>query len=1471
MMSNSTIAVHTARTLGIDESPTLPADPTATIPGTDMNEPSELARTLPRPKKFDSQAVDAGRARLLANMFGVAAESKDPIPELDGYEILGELGRGGMGVVHAARDIRLDRKVAIKQLSSRPVPAEQLDGGRSEHQRRLVREALAMAKLSHPNVVPIYQIGERGGSTFIVMEHVEGQTLRSWQQTARSHDEVLAVYKAAARGLIAAHQKQLVHRDFKPDNVMIGDDGRVRVMDFGLASVISQRVEQEGGFDVDASERSAPLTRTGTLLGTPAYMSPEQLETQPADAASDQFSFCVALYEALYGERPFAGGTLGALRLALTSGVIREPPAGSSVPEWLRELVCRGLAPKPEGRFGSMQALLDALVEGELGHEAQPREPPEYVFVHHDGSDKQAVVRLCESLLDHGVRPWLDIWELSESRPSPGKPVPSRADWAAEDARAQRDGALAEAPAVIVCSGQGSPTDAVLAARVDRDPASVRVVDLAALDEAHGTEAVLELARLVGIDHARDGWLEHEAARLGIAPEELSPYRGLEAFREQDARWMFGRDEEIAGLLELIRADQTRFLTLIGASGSGKSSLLMAGVCPMLRHGVLGDGIKWSIAHLRPGPRPCEALAHALVSLDIGADMIADKEQIERLRSELLAGQDALRLFMADRERGRVLLVIDQLEELFTEADLGATRESSEALPGEGLAFVQNLLEATQKLAGVDGKLWIAATLRADFVQRGLEIPELARALKIGTYFALPPMQEAQIRSAIERPAARVGYRVEGKLVDKLVAAAAHQAGRLPLLQHVLRELWARRDAQRRLLTDAAYAETGGLEGAIAVAAERALDDLRGQLGASGELATRRLMTRLVHLADRTAEDTRRRVELAELGEDATTRQVLEAFVRHARVLVAAEVDGIETVEIAHEALLREWKTLARWLDADREALKLRQELARDAVHRRSASTREYLWGRARVEEAQRVLAASVVELNDAEREFLAASERSSRRRRRWTRAVVAALLATAVVVVVVVSGKNTQLAQQKRESDQQRQAADVARTGAEQAEARAVDEQGRAQEQRSRAEQAKTQAEKSQKENERSVRQMFEVALRPLTEQLIERRESVGVVQVNRDWTPLLRRSEHVLVAASLGDSVRIVVAGHEAVLSEVDSEGRSLFLEITAQWLLADQARRKIAIVTQQPGDYRRLEVLERNLLRLSHRVEICSSLTADAALDEVGMLVLDNRWTPAFTAEELAAIEAFVRRGGGVLAVGIGRSWLDGGHGLDDYPMNAALAPFGARWSDALVSPEALEEREIEAIVRFESSLVVDVNLYTRSGEREEYYTTLAAGDALELLTEIGREWVVRSSVDGRQIDAVVIEDAEQTLRIGAGVAKTRSKPKSASPPTAAAQPDVAPGQLPNEVLSEDDMRAGKDEAKRAAKACGEQLRTLLSEATVRVKVDRDGKVTDVVMLPPAKGTQAAACIEEAVRKLSFARSRAGAEATWTLALY
>jgi tetratricopeptide (TPR) repeat protein len=280
---------------------------------------------------------------------------------IDRYVVLSKLGAGAMGVVHAAYDPQLDRKVAIKLLKSL--------GPSSEVARtRLQREAQALAKLDHRNVVSVHDVGVHDGELFVAMELVVGRTLREWMQatkTPRPWREVVQVLSEAGRGLAAAHGANLVHRDFKPDNVMIGDDGRVRVMDFGLARIqtdaahsVSTDSNPELAFD---GEPSDTLTRTGLLMGTPAYMSPEQLGGRVADARSDQFSFCVSLYEALYGERPFRGDTLMMLVGALERGEIATPPPGTRAPAWLRKVVVRGLSRDPEQRYESMDALLDAL------------------------------------------------------------------------------------------------------------------------------------------------------------------------------------------------------------------------------------------------------------------------------------------------------------------------------------------------------------------------------------------------------------------------------------------------------------------------------------------------------------------------------------------------------------------------------------------------------------------------------------------------------------------------------------------------------------------------------------------------------------------------------------------------------------------------------------------------------------------------------------------------------------------------------------------------------------------------------------------------------------------------------------------------------------------------------------------------------------------------------------------------------
>jgi tetratricopeptide (TPR) repeat protein len=277
---------------------------------------------------------------------------------LSRYVVLERLGFGSMGVVYAAYDPELDRQVALKLLRPEGRQVEEL-------RLRLLREAQALARLSHPHVVAVHDVGMCGDGVFLALELVEGTTLADWLKEPRPWREVLRIFLDAGRGLAAAHAAGLVHRDFKPANVLVGRDGRARVTDFGLARPASRVGALPRASTAQASvpreDTLAPLTRTGALLGTPAYMAPEQLEGRGADALSDQFSFCVALYEALHGVRPFEGLSPRELGRAAREGRVKAPGRDSKVPARVRNAVLRGLRPRPEERFPSMEALLAAL------------------------------------------------------------------------------------------------------------------------------------------------------------------------------------------------------------------------------------------------------------------------------------------------------------------------------------------------------------------------------------------------------------------------------------------------------------------------------------------------------------------------------------------------------------------------------------------------------------------------------------------------------------------------------------------------------------------------------------------------------------------------------------------------------------------------------------------------------------------------------------------------------------------------------------------------------------------------------------------------------------------------------------------------------------------------------------------------------------------------------------------------------
>jgi len=295
----------------------------------------------------------------------VATDTRADLPgELGRFVVLHRLGTGGMGVVYAAYDPELDRKVAVKLLHPNLTGSELEELGRA----RLQREALAMAKLSHPNVVAVFDVGTYQDQVFIAMEFVQGLPLSTWLGTSRARRDIITVFLAAGRGLAAAHRQGIVHGDFKPDNVIVDADCRARVLDFGLAFAqdrgerettdLERKPSRSGRSAVDLNTR---LTRTGAVTGTPPYLSPEQFLGDPASALTDQYAFCVSLYEGLYGQRPFHGESLGSLRQQVLLATVPDEPRERRLPGWLRRLLLRGLARDPADRFPNMDALLAEL------------------------------------------------------------------------------------------------------------------------------------------------------------------------------------------------------------------------------------------------------------------------------------------------------------------------------------------------------------------------------------------------------------------------------------------------------------------------------------------------------------------------------------------------------------------------------------------------------------------------------------------------------------------------------------------------------------------------------------------------------------------------------------------------------------------------------------------------------------------------------------------------------------------------------------------------------------------------------------------------------------------------------------------------------------------------------------------------------------------------------------------------------
>ena len=688
------------------------------------------------------------------------------------------------------------------------------------------------------------------------------------------------------------------------------------------------------------------------------------------------------LFHALTGRPPFPAGDEQA---ALQAHLEARPPVPSDVvpglPPAFDDVVRRALAKRPEDRFPTA---------GELGRAALAARYDVALLTAPD--DRPAAEGLAAGIRESELLP------LVAAAGDPGAVEGIRAsgacavlvgrgglgDWARDGLAAARGIAARDRAfrlVLVLLPGGPDPGDPGLAYLAGHPWVDLR----SGTADAH---AVADLVRAVrGAD-----------VLPGLpAADGVPPYRGLEAFREEDASLYFGREQDIARILERLRS--TRFVAVLGPSGSGKSSLVQAGLLPALRREAGGDP---RFLEILPGARPLAALAAQLAHLPGAgspspADLAADERALDLAVARALEGRPA---------DERVLIVVDQLEEIFTLC-------SDE---GERAAFLGNLVYAAT-IPG--GRTVVVTTMRADFYHRLAEHPDL-RALVATNQMLLGPLDARGLRRAIEEPARHCGLELEPGLTRRILTDVADRPGTLPLLEHLLLELWRRR--RDRTLTLEAYGASGGVEGALA----RRANEVYGAMPPERQAIARRVLLRLTQPGEGT-EDTRRRAERRELVTDPAEKPEVDAVVdalAEARLVTTGtdEATGEPVVEVTHEALIRGWPELRGWIDEDRDRLRAERRLSDAAAE----------WDRGGRDEGGLYRGARLAawgerdttELTPLERDFLDESSARAERDRRARRKRVKVAIGALSVAVAVIAGIAVFALIQRNDANDQRDVA---------------------------------------------------------------------------------------------------------------------------------------------------------------------------------------------------------------------------------------------------------------------------------------------------------------------------------------------------------------------------------------------------------------------------------------------------------------
>lgn len=692
---------------------------------------------------------------------------------LKGYTLVEKIGAGGFGSVFRAEQPVVGREVAIKIIL--PQYANQ-----PEFVRRFEAEAQLVARLEHPFIVPLYDYWRDPEGAYLVMRFLRGGTLKSsLKERAWTLQETSAMLDQVAAALAVAHRGRVIHRDLKPENIMLDEDQNAFLTDFGIAKDLKSESQH---------------TTEGSIVGSPAYISPEQINAEEITPQSDIYSLGIMLFEVLAGKVPFDANQIGAVLLAH----LREPMppvhiVNPAVPETVDAVLQRATAKDPAARFPSVLALASAFR---------------------------------------------------------------------------------------------------------------RAIDLASAD-ATGTQAI----DTKGLTDSQRMMLVSTPSQLDM-PEPENPYKGLRPFEEADAHDFFGRDALIDTLTErLKKKESSSFLAVVGPSGSGKSSVVKAGLLPALRDDAIRGSEKWFIVEMVPGAHPMEELEAALLRVAVNPP--------ESLMNQLMGDERGLvrsvkRVLPAD-ESIELVLVIDQFEEVFTQVQDEAERQH----------FLRLLTTAATEERT---RLHLIVTLRADFYDRPLQYGSFGQVMRDNTEIVLP-LSSAELAQSVSGPANRVGVFMEAALVEAIVKDVSDQPGMLPLLQYALTELFDRREGRQIKL--AAYEEAGGVRGALA----RRAEELFVSLDEAQQQAAEQIFLRLVTLGEGT-DDTRRRALISELsGIGGSVQPVLDTYGRSRLLTFDRDSETREpTIEVAHEALIREWGRLREWLDGSRDDVRQHRRLVTAAT-----------------------------------------------------------------------------------------------------------------------------------------------------------------------------------------------------------------------------------------------------------------------------------------------------------------------------------------------------------------------------------------------------------------------------------------------------------------------------------------------------------------------------------------------------------